>query len=77
MVAQVRIDKDDKVTGGIFHAVNVSSTQSQFRWPRLQDNLLLSVDLLQVFGHVQGTIRTAIVDYYDLVVVFTGREMFG
>lgn len=77
MVAQVRIDKDDKVAGGIFHAVNVSSTQSKFRWPRLQDNLLISVDLLQVLGHVQGTIRTAIVDYYDLVVVFTGREIFG
>lgn len=77
MVAQVRIDKDDKVAGSIFHAVDVSSTQSQFRWPRLQDNLLLSVDLLQVFRHVQGTIRTAIVDYYDLIVVFTGRGMFS
>lgn len=77
VVAQVRIDDDDKVAGRVFHAVYVSSAQTQFRRPRLQHNLLLAVDLLQVLGHVQRSIRTAIVDHDYLVVEITGTEEEG
>lgn len=74
MVAQISVNDDDEVAGRVFHSVHVCSSQAQFRGTWLQHDLVLSVDLLQILGHVQCTIRTAIVDDNDLVVEFAERE---
>lgn len=75
-MAHVRIHDDDKVAGRVLHPVDVGSAQSQFRWPRLQNDPLLAVDLLQILGHVQSAIGTTIVNHNDLVVDFAAINWF-
>lgn len=74
-MAEIRIDDDYKVTGRVVHPVDISSSQSQFRGSGLQHNLLLAIELLQILGHVQSTIWTAIIDDDYLVVVFARRTL--
>lgn len=51
-MTQVRIDDNYKVAGGMFDAMYVGRSESQFGATWSQHNLVLPVDLLQVFGHV-------------------------
>lgn len=55
----------------MFDAVYVRRTKAEFLLPRTKHYFIGPVQSLQLFGHIQSSIRTAIIDYYHFVVVAT------
>lgn len=68
-MAQIGVHDDDEIAGRMFDAVNVSGPESQFRCPRAQHDLLLSIDLLQLPGYFQRSVWTCVIDYNNFIVV--------
>lgn len=66
MMTQISIHDNNEVAPGALYAVHICSAQTQLgsSWP--QHDQVLAVDFLQIFGHVQRSVRAAIIDYDDL-----------
>lgn len=73
-MAEIGIHDDDKIAICMFDAVYVSGAQTQFGTARLQHNLIIAVDYLQLLGHVQCSVRTAIIDDNNFEVNFTTQK---
>jgi len=73
-MTQIRIDDNNKVPGGMFDAMYVGRPKAQFGAAGSQHNPVLAVNLLQVLGHIQCSIRTAIINNNHLVFQAAARE---
>lgn len=75
MVRQICVHYNDKISSRVFNTVNVSRSQAEFPFSRPQEYPVLAVEFLQLFRHLQGAVRWAIVDNNDLVGYTTAIKM--
>ena len=67
---QICVHDDDEVPLGVLEPVDVGRPEAQLLLPWPEDDGLLSVDLLQLLGHVEGAVGRAVVDDDYLEVEF-------
>ena len=67
---QICVHDNDEVPLGVLEPVDVGRPEAELLLPWPEDDGLLSVDLLQLLGHVEGAVGRAVVDYDDLEVEF-------
>lgn len=59
----------------MFYAMYVCRAQSKFFLSRAKYNLIRSIDLLKLLGHIQGAVRASIVYHnHFIVVIATGKQ---
>ena len=76
MMGQICIHNDDKIPLGMLQPMHIGCAQPQLllSWP--QDNFVFAVQTLQLLSHLQGAIRTAIVNHNDLIVYAVLVQIF-
>ena len=70
VMRQICVHDDDEVPLGVLEPVDVGRPEAELLLPWPEDDGLLSVDLLQLLGHVEGAVGRAVVDDDDLEVEF-------
>ena len=70
VMRQICVHDDDEVPLGVLEPVDVGRPEAELLLSRPEDDGLLSVDLLQLLGHVEGAVGRAVVDDDDLEVEF-------
>lgn len=55
----------------MLYSMDIGCAQSQFSSTRPKNYFVLAIDFLQIFGHVQRSIRTAVINNNHLVLVST------
>lgn len=73
VMTQIGIHNNDEIAICVFYAMNVCSSQAQFRCSRAQQNFILAVDLLQLLRNILSAVGTAIVDDNDFKVDITAN----
>lgn len=66
VMTQIRVHDHNVVAARRLHSVHVRSAQTEFGGARTQNQHIVAVDGLQLLGHVQRAVRTAVVDDDDL-----------
>lgn len=74
VMTQIGIHNNDKITVGMLDAMNVCSSQTQFWCSWTQQNFIFTVNQLQLFGNIQCSVRTTIVDDNYFKVEFTVEQ---
>lgn len=69
VMGHVSIHDDDKIAGGRFHAMHISRPKTKFARSRSEQDLVIPVDGLQLTGNLEGTIRGAIINDDNFVII--------
>ena len=67
---QICVHDDDEIPLGVLEPVDVGRPEAELLLSRPEDDSLLTVNLLQLLGHVEGAIRRAVVDDDNFEVEF-------
>lgn len=74
-MTQIGVHNNDKVASRTLDAMHIGGAQTQLRCSGPQHQQFLAVDLLQILGHVQRSVRTAIVDHDDFELEFANDDL--
>lgn len=74
-MTQIGIHYNDEIAICVFYAMNVCSSQTQFRRSRAQQDFIFAVNLLQLLRDILGAVGTAIVDDNNLKVDITTNRV--
>lgn len=75
MMRQICIHNDNEVSCGMFNPMHISCAQPKFFFSWSQDNFVLTVHILQLFGHIQCSIWRTIV-YHDYLIIQIARMLY-